>query len=376
MKRIETPILFNCSLFGLLMTNPVGKTNAQKYIDAVEAVAKAVAAKQEAAAKWQAATDLADELEKDKDNEVPTRKNSKSPAQKYIDARQSEETAAMKDEAAYDKLVKAIEAKEQAEKVKDVPVLSATAKKVLKTIAIAIRYNRKKRIENRYTKKGSAVEDESILLYSEYKGEAFENNKKRSVNDYFTGEWDIEIKNRKGKIVKVDDIKSRFDIDTFEDHRDEDVKATERYQLLGYCDILDSERAAIANVLTNNDFQLIWDEIHREVFSTAPSKLTATGDLNLARALEIAKDNIFDLMTYNDFLNTYYPEDVRLLSKGLHPDEEAQAMYDGFIEVPLDERVIETEIEVDSEEIERMHKRAIECREWLAINYNIHHVAL
>lgn len=374
MKRIETKVLFRCSGLGQINTNPVGKTNAQKYEDALALVEKAKTAEAEAKAKYTEAKQKVDALEADKENEVAARKNSKSPKEQYIAADAEAVKRLDKWREAEAKTKEAISKAEELEKLKDIPVLSATAKKYLKTMAIEIRYNRKKRMENKYTRKGIAVEDASIELYSEFKGEAFENNKKRKENDFFSGEWDIEVSNSKGKIVRVDDIKSRYDVDTFEDNRDEDVKAKERDQLLGYIDLLDCESAAIINVLTNNDFTLIQDQIKAETFRAKPDELDAVGDLNMSRVLEIAKDNIFDEEGFEAFIVYHYSEATLAELKAGTAEEQAQEMFDGFVEIPLEERVIEVEVERDDEAIEQLKQRVLDCRKWLEINYNIFHV--
>lgn len=374
MKKIETKVLFRCSGLGQINTNPVGKTNAQKYEDGLEALDKAKQKEQEAKDKSLEAKTKRDALEPEKENDVPARKNSKSPKEQYM-AADAEFIKRLDNYREASEKVKDLESKlAELEKTKDIPTLSSTCRKYLKTMAIEIRYNRKKRMENRYTKKGLAVEDESIAIYSELKGEAFENNKVRDNDEFFTGEWDIEVQNKDGRIVKVDDIKSRYDLDTFEDNRDEDVKSKERDQLLGYMSILGCDRAAIVNVLTNNDFTLIQDQIKAETFKAKPSELNAIGDLNLARVIEIAKDNIFDEETFEEFI-AYHLGEVVLgeLKKG-EAEEAAQEMFDGFVEVPLEERVIEVEVERDEEAIEALRRRVVDCRKWLAENYNIHHI--
>lgn len=145
------------------------------------------------------------------------------------------------------------------------------------------------------------------------------------------------MSNSKGKIVRVDDIKSRYDVDTFEDNRDEDVKAKERDQLLGYIDLLDCESAAIINVLTNNDFTLIQDQIKAETFRAKPDELDAVGDLNMSRVLEIAKDNIFDEEGFEAFIVYHYSEATLAELKAGTAEEQAQEMFDGFVEIPLEE---------------------------------------
>lgn len=338
MKKIETKVLFRCHGLGQLMTNPTGKSNGQKYAETKEALSKA---------------------------EIQL-------------AGFSEKAVVMKQKTA-EKIEKLKSEIERLEPIKDEVLLSSTAKKFLKTMAIEIRYGRKKRMENKYTKKGNLTEDASIELYSELKGEWYENNKQRKENDFFTGEWDIEIKSKESKVIAVKDIKTRFDIDTFNDHRDEDVNAKEKEQLLGYCDLLDCEKASIVNVLTNNDYSLILDEIRKETFSVKADDL-AGFDVPMARVLEIGKDNIFDQESFDSFITQFFS--IMVLDQlksgetsiALGVDLPAIEMYQSFVEVPLEERIIEVEIEFNEDEINAIKQRLIECRKYLASVWNIHHI--
>ena len=338
MKKIETKVLFRCHGLGQLMTNPTGKSNEQKYAETKEALSKA---------------------------EIQL-------------AGFSEKAVVMKQKTA-EKIEKLKAEIERLEPIKDEVLLSATAKKFLKTMAIEIRYGRKKRMENKYTKKGNLTEDASIELYSELKGEWYENNKQRKENDFFTGEWDIEIKNKEAKVIAVKDIKTRFDIDTFNDHRDEDVNAKEKEQLLGYCDLLDCEKASIVNVLTNNDYSLILDEIRKETFSVKADDL-AGFDVPMSRVLEIGKDNIFDQESFDSFITQFFSimalDQLKSgeISIGLGVDLPAIEMYQSFIEVPLEERIIEVEIDYNEDEIKAIKQRLVECRKYLASVWNIHHI--
>jgi hypothetical protein len=333
MKKIETKVIFRCSGLGKIMTSPQGKTNAQKYADALESLAKAEA-----------------ELEKCSATALKTRE---------------------KLEAKIPKLKAEIV---ELEKVKDEILLSKTCRDYLKTMAIEIRYNRKKRIVNKYVKKGLAVEEQSIELYSEFKGEALDNNKERLENEFFTGETDLNWLDSLGQVSKVTDIKSSYDIDSFEDNRDEDAKKDNRLQLLGYCDLHNCQSASVANVLTNNDYSLIMDEIRRETFNVKADELEGF-EVPLKRVIEIAKDNIFDYVSFCEFLTDQYgSEIVRILAKGEHSNEEAQEMFNSFVEVELQDRVIEIEIDRDEDEINAIKERIKDCRKYLANKYNIHHV--
>ena len=200
MKRIETKVLFHPSMNGALMTNPQGKTNSQKYFEALDVLAKLKEKNDTLDGKLKIQISEINSLEDEKENEVPVRKNAKSPAEKYRLA-VANKTKTQQDIFEISEKINEQEIKiAELEKVKDIPTLSATCKKLLKSMANEMRYHRKKRIDNKYTKKGTIQEDESIEIYSDFKGESYENNKQRMQNDYFDGEWDIEIRNSNNEI--------------------------------------------------------------------------------------------------------------------------------------------------------------------------------
>lgn len=347
METIKTVVLFRPSTLGQLMTNPVGKSFKEKYMEQLAKVQE-IHKQLEEVKEWE------------NDHEVK-RKGQKSPAQKYKEIRNKLE----KEDA------KLPELKDKAE---GEIYLSETAKKMLKAMVAEIRYGRKKRLQNKYVKKGLAVENASLELYSEFKGEEFSKNPKRKTNDYFTGEVDILLLDKYGKEEECRDIKSRYDIDSFMDHIGEEMNKDNKCQLLAYCDIFGTSKATIANCLTNNDFGLIRDEIRRAAYEFKPEELTDSFNVPLWRIIEIAKDQIFDYITFIEFLRTEIDgHELRLLKEGSHPNEEAQQMFNSFVEIPLDERVIEQSIEADEDEIEAIKSRCELAREYLKKVWNIEH---
>lgn len=333
MKRIETKVLFRAHAIGKIMTDAQGKSNKEKYYEALKSLEK-------------------------------TNEDILKCSEKAIKTRDKLEVKA-------EKLTLEIS---ELEKIKDKITLSKTCRELLKTMAIEIRYNRRKRMINKYVKKGKAVENESIELYSEFTGEFLEKNTERKTNEFFTGECDLNFKDVDGTCEKVTDIKSSFDIDSFEDNRDEDAKKDNRYQLLTYCDLWDAKKASVANVLTDNDFSLIKDELRKEAFNFKPEELEAFEVPNWKK-IEIAKDNIFEYKRFLEFLATEIERgELDLLIRGESKDEKAQIEFKNFVEVDLEDRVIEIEIERDFEEIERIKERVLKCREYMAEKYNIHHI--
>jgi len=378
MRKVETEILFRPHYLSELISKPIGKSNFEIYKDAKEKAEKLAEKLELENAKLKALNDDLTALEAVKHNDVPARKGSKSPKEKYFEQLQKIEK---QDEKVKELIAKQIEAeaeKEKAEKNKDKINLSKSAKKRLKTIAIEIKYKRRKRLINKYVRKGLLKEDEGAELYSEFLGEALTVEKERKKSDYFTGETDLRKYNKDGEVIEITDIKNRYDLDTLEDRRGEEMDAENAAQLLGYLDLYPTAKCLkIANVLCDNDFTLINDEIRAETFRTKAEELNATGSLNDSRIIEIAKENIYSKSRFIAFLSMHIDSDtIYQLVRGKCKDEEAQQAFDDFIELEIEERIIEQVQEVTDEhftKLEEVKKILDECRNYLAETYNIHH---
>ena len=381
MRRIEAEILFRPHYLGELKSAPRGKTNQQIYNDAKAKAEKLETLTGELMAKIQLLSVEIKELEPEKENETPKRKGSKSPKEKYLELLQKQAGLIEKKEGVLFELEEAKKALEVAEQKKDKITLSETAKKRLRTIAIEIKYKRRKRLLNKYVRKGLLKEDEGAEIYGEFLGESLVIEKERKKSDYFTGETDLRKYNKAGEVIEIIDIKNRYDLDTLEDRRGEEMDSDNAAQLLGYLDLYPTaKRLKIANVLCDNDFTLINDEIRAEVYRTKPEELTATGELKAVRIIEIARENIYSRERFLEFLSLHIEAaELFLLKRGESDNVEAQNAFNDFIELEIEERVIEQVEQVTPEhfeELERTKKILDACREYLADVYNIHHVKL
>lgn len=179
-----------------------------------------------------------------------------------------------------------------------------------------------------------------------------------------SGEFDIAETNRKGEIVRIIDIKTRWTVHSFYEHFGSEMDKKERAQLEGYNILADCPEAEIANVLTNNHPDEIERELHYEALKfrdpNDPDKVVF--EVPMWRKIQILKKHVFDKKTLDKFI------------KGDYLDEDAQAEYDSFVEIPLMERVIRQTKEADYElqaEIVALYPRVLK---YLAEVWNIHNV--
>lgn len=273
-------ILFRCSSLGYIMTEPLGKSNLDKYNDEVAKLAK-----------------LKAEYEAISNKETKTAKNKLA--------------AISKSESEVARLLL----------LKDEIILSETCKKHLADKYVSAVYGRNKDLQNKYIKKGNAVEEDSITLYSRYKGEMYLKNTTRLSNDFITGECDIDA-----SPTDVVDTKSSWDVFTFFRSKVEDLNKMYYWQGMGYIDLYKKQRAIIAYCLVNTPQVMIEDEKAKLWW-----KLGRPSDLD-PNWIEAQKE-IDRISLYDD--------------------------------IPLMQRVNEVIVERNDADIEKMYERIKQCRKYM-----------
>lgn len=247
-----------------------------------------------------------------------------------------------------------------AENLKDLPHLSEGTKTHLRKKMIEIKYNRRKEIENKFMTKGKDCEEEAITLYSILKGRVFENNKDRVNNDYYSGEIDLAWRNKKGEITEISDIKNSWDVFTFFDNED-DIKGSNKWQGIAYMDLHPTvEKYHIANVLVDNTHDAILQELYRESYKWKD------GETPTWKELEVIKGHVYTQKEFDKFIHL----------RGCGPtDDKAKKVYESFVEMPAEERLIEhtfTREEIE-QDLQKARTRIDECRKYLEMTYGLKH---
>lgn len=161
-------IKFRCSSLGKLMTNHVGKSNADKYTDAVETL-----------------NSLKEKYEATKNKETAT-------AIKMLDK------------------IKALEIEvPELFKVKDDIKLSETAKTHIEEIWLKRNHGYKETVITNEIIKGIVCEKEAIELLTEFDSEVREKNNKRFDNDFIEGEPDVILSE------VIEDTKCSWNLKTY-----------------------------------------------------------------------------------------------------------------------------------------------------------------
>ena len=320
MKTMETTVLFRPSEISNLMASARGESNRQKYD-------KMVVTLEEKQDEWM---------------------NLKNKETKKADALQ-------------ERIIKLQNQIHAAEAMKDLPHLSEGTKKHLRKKMIEIKWGRYKDIQTKYMTKGKDCEEKAIDIYSQIKGMVFENNKERVKNDIYSGEIDLPWYNKKGEMVAISDIKNSWDIHTFYDNEDT-IKTANKWQGVAYMDLHPTvEKYHIANILVDNTHDAILNELYRESYQWKDQE-TPTW-----RELQVIKSHIYTKAEFDRFIHL----------RGCTPTtDEDQKVYDSFVEMPIEERMIEHTFirEEVADDIQKARTRMEECRVYLEMIYGIKHI--
>jgi hypothetical protein len=207
------------------------------------------------------------------------------------------------------------------------PELSDTCKTELIKIYVSVKYGRVQNIENKYVKKGLAVEEDSITLLSRIKHKFYEKNDERLFNEFTNGEPDLF----EGRSIRdadlILDTKSSWDIFTFFASMSKPVLKDYFWQMQGYMDLSGAREARLIYCLINTPDVLINEEKRKLLW-----KMGVTTELN------------------PDYLKA-----CELMDKAMTYDD-----------IPLEEKFFEQIVPRDDKAIQAMHDRAVECRKWLA----------
>lgn len=196
--------------------------------------------------------------------------------------------------------------------------LSDGTKSYLKQWYIQDQFGRRKEFSNKYTEKGTLVENQSIDLFSRVTGtKGACKNEQRFENEWCTGEPDILLMTSD----KVVDIKSSWDIFSFPMLKEEQDNKTYWWQLQGYMFLCGKERAELAYCLVDTPEYLIESEFNRQKWAV------------LEEEHEAFKAELRKNMTFSDI--------------------------DDALKVKI------FKVERDNNAIERMKKRVMACREYL-----------
>ena len=178
---------------------------------------------------------------------------------------------------------------------------------------------------SKYTLKGKAVEEESIMMLSRIDSQRYEKNTERYKNSYLTGEPDI-IVTQDGVANKIIDIKSSYDFATLLSNHGFPLNPLYQAQVQGYMALTGATEAEVCYCLVNMPQEVIESEKKRIFYAINP-------------------------VTEED---PFYKKSIERIEWNMT-----------FDEIPIEERILRFKVERDEDYIQRTYRRIEECRSWL-----------
>jgi hypothetical protein len=236
------------------------------------------------------------------------------------------------------------------EKVKDKVELSETCKTYLSQWIIEKKYGREKEFTSKQTEKGKQTEQDGLQLIQEvlYNGRLFiPKNKIQLEDDYKTGELDAIVRE---ELTTVLDNKSSFTIWTFPFTEKEATNKDYIAQKKIYIDLAKADNGKLCYTLNNTPYAIVEKELRNWC---RDNDILDISEMPEREAYGIIKNHVYTregLIIYSHVLGTYDTSD--------------------FIEIPKEKRLKHFDIEKDDAFIQRLHQRVIECRSWIAENWD------
>lgn len=208
-------------------------------------------------------------------------------------------------------------------------MISETCKTHLIDVFIGKKYGRKTDISNRYTIKGTQVEEDSMTLFSRLEKRPYFKNEDWLKNEFITGTPDI-ITSLDVEDMEVIDLKSSWDIFTFMRSKyKKEMNKLYYWQLQAYMWLTGAKKSRLVYCLVNTPESLIEGE----------------------------KRSLWYKMGQPELSSKHYVEGCNEIDRLM--------IYD---DIAMIERVHSTVVLRDDEAIEKMRLRTILCNQWMQAN--------
>lgn len=216
--------------------------------------------------------------------------------------------------------------------------LSEGAKTHALDVWVSARYRRYEEAYSKYFEKGNEVEEDSITFLSLAKKKLYRKNEVKLSNEWIAGTPDLFIGDEIVRASEIIDIKSAWDIFTFNRTIAKGGAGSAYYwQMQGYMWLTGASKATLAFCLVNATPNLITDEKYR--LARAHRVMVDDLDPSFVRSCQLVERNmIYDLPAFMKANPNY----------NLH-----SSVNDWAFDVPAEERLYEVQIERNEEDIAR-----------------------
>ena len=208
--------------------------------------------------------------------------------------------------------------------------LSETTKTYLIGVMIDQVYHRRKDIMNKFVQKGLMVEEDAITLLSRVRKQFYKKNEDHLENDFVKGTPDLFDGETIKTATKIIDIKSSFDIFTFFKSKMDAINKDYYWQIQTYLDLTGTTSGELVYCLVDTPDTIVEGQKRRFMWDAG--------------------------IKGEDEFNHEAFEMIDKLSK-----------YD---DIPMTERIHTKVIERNQDDINRLHDRIIQCREYMNETFN------
>lgn len=312
----SSSLLFRSSANGYLMTEPQGKSNLEKWLEACANLDK-----------YRADYDAM------KNKETKTAKNK---------AAQIEKTARLVDELYI---------------IKDKKELAETVKTHLVDIFASEHYGRKEEINSKFLTKGNVREEDSITLLSRVHKKFYKKNSQKLSNEFIKGEPDLFEGEEILKATHTLDTKTSWSLHTFLRAKHKTLDSMYYWQGQSYMGLTGATQHTVVYCLVNGTDTAINDE--KRKLSFVKGMVDHFGNNTpeyIEKCKQIEINHIFDLEAFTtENPHFQFDNDVTVWSH----------------DIPMEERIHSFTFDRNDNDIERLYKRIGECRTWMEENlYN------
>lgn len=219
-----------------------------------------------------------------------------------------------------------------------------------------VTWNRRKRLETKYIKKGLQMEEDAITMYSLLTETPFINNTERVSNKYITGEYDIYLGRDIKKIKKGFDTKVSWDFSTFP-YPNEKLNTVYEWQNHGYMFLSGAKSWTTVYCLMNSPKWALETAKYREGFEWQDNIIPKW------KLLEILNNNIYDEETFYKLAKEW--ECIPDPSDESMDNIKAVDIFNNFVPLSLEERICEKTTERSDKAIEEIKLRVELSRKFL-----------
>lgn len=218
-------------------------------------------------------------------------------------------------------------------------------KEAIKTY-IAQKLDRTKEVKSKYLEKGVMMESGAIEMVNRVLNTSYQKNEVRMVNEFITGECDVEEE------IEICDIKCSWDLFTFHDAIAGDGKSYE-WQLRGYMELWKKPKASTIHCLMDMPDNLLLAELEKAGRSW-------NDDLPDFVAIRIIKNYLYDKDNFYSFLEKY-PVNRKKVAHEINK----------FVHIPEKDRIYQLKYERDMVVTAKIYGRINEARQFLKTIYEI-----